>query len=438
MNRLVVQGGQEWGTKLIHHRKIMQAEMRNNLKRLAFLAEERHVQYKNEFIEDRRKRIEANHAKMAAEKAHIKVAREQQKKSMFLIDMGFEKARQEQAAQKLERKRLAKLKQQKIREIQTKARREWLVEMNDKCMAWNKSPNEMQFAQYRLFDKTILNRLPRDRNLVLDRHDDIQEAVMEFEDGKKVDFEAQLATLKQQLKTEGVDVENINNVYDPNLKHDTPSFSKHFVRPPLTPKEKEEQDKQARLAALENGEELAAAEDELKVDEDNEDNENNEDDINEEDEFGAPINKKGTKVQAADETVIRNDVGEDVLTSSRKAKPIMDAIQLDKAADELTDAELAQLEKEFLQELQDLPTAGMINVLEQELQERFTVPRKEQEKDVASQLLSAKQTTILASKFDEIVNIKAQEDTVDEDLEHDEDHDEDQHEDEDHHNNNKN
>ncbi|EFA83327.1 hypothetical protein PPL_04120 [Heterostelium album PN500] len=415
MNRLVQQGGQQWGEKLVFHRKLMNAEMKKNLQRLAYLAEERHVQYKKEFIEDRRQRIAANHQKMEAEKQQIKKELAEKKKSLFLLDMGFEKARQQQVEQKAERKRLAKLKREKMEAIETKARREWLVEMNDKCMLWNRTPDEMQYAKYRLFNKAILTRLPRNRNLILDRHAEIENAVEQFDDnGKKIDYDALLETLKAELAAEGKDVGQLNKLYDPALvaAKEAKLREEEEALSIKTEKDKDNEDD------VDDEQDLAALEENLELDEESDGNvdklelpaaaseENNSETTTTattpttEDIKLESLNLETFAAATSEPTSISDeyDIGKDVIERESSGVTAVES------APEINDNELAELEAEFLKQLETLPTNKMINVLESELKEKFTDARKQEELDIVKQMLQDKKPSNLDSKIVDISN----------------------------------
>ncbi|KAM9964066.1 hypothetical protein ACTFIW_005715 [Dictyostelium discoideum] len=160
-----------WGKSLIYHRKMMNAEYKNGMKRLSFLAEERHVQYREEYIENVRERIAKNKEHMDQQNKIIKDLNSRSNNRKNLISMGWESLKTQMAEEKKQRKENSKLIFEKTKLLQDRARREWLIEMNDKCTTWNKSPNELKYAKYRLLNKKVLERIPRGGNYVLDLHE---------------------------------------------------------------------------------------------------------------------------------------------------------------------------------------------------------------------------------------------------------------------------
>eukprot|EP01133_Synstelium_polycarpum_P013071 gene13071-15373_t len=384
MNQLL-KGGQQWGERLVSHRKIMQAEMRKNLRRLAYLAEERHVQYKQEFIADRRARIDANHAKMAEEKKEIKRIRAEKKQSMFLLDMGLEKARKAQAEAKTERQRLAKLKREKMDVINTKARREWLVEMNDKCMMWNKSPEELKYAQFRLFDKTIMTKLPRKANYVLDRHADIESLVEEIDaNGKVVDYSAKLAELKAELKAAGQDVDSINRLNMPQADAMGEEGDDLTAADSVSDAQDVFADEISTPKFDEDGQEIESVTDGLVL--------NNQEDLLAEemdnmnlldDDFTVTEEDGVAAAATADDTIADEKVAP--LTADQEAAVSAKAAQM-------SDAEMQELEAEFLAHLKTLPTTNSINILERELADRFTTVRNQEERSIVTEMLAKDDT----------------------------------------------
>ncbi|KAM9998246.1 hypothetical protein ACTFIY_007919 [Dictyostelium cf. discoideum] len=157
-----------WGKSLIYHRKMMNAEYKNGMKRLSFLAEERHVQYREEYIQNVRDRIAKNKEHMDQQNKIIKDLNSRSNNRKNLISMGWESLKTQMAQEKKQRKENSKLIFEKTKLLQDRARREWLIEMNDKCTTWNKSPNELKYAKYRLLNKKVLERIPRSGNYVLD------------------------------------------------------------------------------------------------------------------------------------------------------------------------------------------------------------------------------------------------------------------------------
>ncbi|KAK5584763.1 hypothetical protein RB653_006380 [Dictyostelium firmibasis] len=157
-----------WGKSLIYHRKMMNAEYKRGMKRLSFLAEERHIQYRDEYIENVRERIAKNKVFIAEQNKKIKELANRSSHRKNLINMGWDSIKTQLAEEKQKKKDTNKLIFEKTKSLQDRARREWLIEMNDKCTTWNKSPNELKYAKYRLLNKKILERIPRSGNYVLD------------------------------------------------------------------------------------------------------------------------------------------------------------------------------------------------------------------------------------------------------------------------------
>ncbi|KAN0029228.1 hypothetical protein ACTFIV_011107 [Dictyostelium citrinum] len=160
-----------WGKSLIYHRKMMNAEYKRGMRRLAFLAEERHVQYREEYIENVKERIAKNKEFIAEQNKKIKELANRSSNKKNLINMGWDSIKTQLAEEKKIKKENNKLVFEKTKTLQDRARREWLIEMNDKCTTWNKSPDELKYAKYRLLNKKILERIPRSGNYVLDLHE---------------------------------------------------------------------------------------------------------------------------------------------------------------------------------------------------------------------------------------------------------------------------
>ncbi|KYQ88163.1 centrosomal protein [Tieghemostelium lacteum] len=182
---------------LIHNRNVMNSEYKKQIQRLRYLAEERHIQYKKEFIDFTRQKIEQNKINVQLENEKIRQLANKNQNKTTLLDMGYEKIRKQMAEEKVIRQKKNLIQHQKLKSVESKARREWLTEMNDKCNLWNRSPEELKYAQYRLMDKKILERLPKDQNYVLDRSENPTSSIESYE--SKDGYKGPLRTNQQRL-----------------------------------------------------------------------------------------------------------------------------------------------------------------------------------------------------------------------------------------------
>ncbi|EGC32841.1 hypothetical protein DICPUDRAFT_155163 [Dictyostelium purpureum] len=187
-----------WGSALINQRISMKAEYKNNLKRLRYLAEERHIQYRDEYIKDVKLRIEKNKEAVEEQARKIRNAAQSSNKKSIL-EMGWDSVRKQMVEERNRKRANAKIIFDKKKTLESRVRREWLIEMNDKCTQWNKSPDEMKYAKYRLLNKKILERLPKSSNYILDRHEMQDEYGTNLEISDKDNYKGPLRTGTQKL-----------------------------------------------------------------------------------------------------------------------------------------------------------------------------------------------------------------------------------------------
>eukprot|EP01132_Coremiostelium_polycephalum_P007412 gene7412-9112_t len=180
--------------------------MKNSMTRLAYLAEQRHIQYRNEYIEYKRNIIEENKKKMAEDSKKMSKLIEDHSKEQKIIDFGWKKIREQLKQEKEKKREMNLLKNQKLEALRSKARMEWLFEMNSKAGMWVRSPDELKYAQYRMLNKKIYERLPAKENYVLDKHpnpDFNDETFYEDENGvaRPLDNDNAVAYLHSRLQT---------------------------------------------------------------------------------------------------------------------------------------------------------------------------------------------------------------------------------------------